>query len=60
MEKKIRTCDACNKVIPDKFYKVEIDRKTKNDGLEAIVLYADLCEDCFKAMITNLQRSIRK
>lgn len=60
MEKKIRTCDACGKVIPDKFYKIEISKRTKSDVYEAVMIYGDLCQDCFNAMITNLQRSIRK
>ena len=59
MEKRIRTCDACGKVIPDKFYKIEISERTKGDALEAIIICGDLCKDCFGALITNLNRSIK-
>lgn len=60
MEKTIRTCDACEKVIPDKFYNIQIDQRAKGGVLEKIIIHGDLCQDCFNATITNLQRSIRK
>lgn len=54
MEKKIRTCDACGKVIPDKFYKIQIEQRAKGGTLEKIIIHADLCQDCTDAIIGRL------
>lgn len=51
MERKIRTCDVCRKVIPDEFYKIEIEKRSKYDVYESLMVYADLCEDCFRKLI---------
>ena len=55
MESKIRTCDACGNIIPDKFYKIEITARTMGDVYDGTMIYADLCKDCFGLTIEALK-----
>lgn len=55
MERKMRTCDVCGKVISDHFYKIQIDKRSKYDAYESAMVYADLCEDCFQKLIRFME-----
>lgn len=55
MEKKIRICDMCGKIIEKGFYKLTVEERTERNYFAERLIYADICKDCSNAVLEFLQ-----